>query len=549
MSPAHRRTLNADTFVPRIDEVRPMASAARLASALIVGLVLWTWNRSEPWVYVLVGVFGIASVVSLWRETTGRGNTTGLRYYCSTMAMFVLAQQGTADSTLMLTLCVQPLLMATLLHGIRTGLALSVCTFSGVMLDVGLPGFSPDNLVPALGLVCIAPIMSGVIRPVGALRQRMQLADDLERDLDPRRGLVAVGQETSRRLLAATDARRVVLCHRDAEVPTVLTCDEDDGAFVLSPALSARILNLIAELPTRPMALQAKPNTMTPLDSSDEGLDDPQDRPHCEQLAKLLEADYLQLVPDMPGRSRSGWLLVAYGAGTSRRRRPWPLQPLAAFASDIRRLLQQASYVDSLQSEIAAHERSRIGRDLHDSAIQPYLGLKFAIEALAMQCPANNPLHGPVQELRSVCESELLELRKTVSALRAGSTLGENSLTTALQRQCSRFARIFDIQVDLQVPADLQTNRTLASALLHMVNEALNNVRRHTQAHQVWITLTSSPGGLQLLIRDDAGRRSGKKVPDFEPRSLAERARELGGVLTLRRHGSLDTEIQITLPH
>ena len=37
-----------------------------------------------------------------------------------------------------------------------------------------------------------------------------------------------------------------------------------------------------------------------------------------------------------------------------------------------------------LNEEMAAHARVRIGRDLHDSAIQPYLGLRYAIEALPL---------------------------------------------------------------------------------------------------------------------------------------------------------------------
>ena len=52
-------------------------------------------------------------------------------------------------------------------------------------------------------------------------------------------------------------------------------------------------------------------------------------------------------------------------------------------APELLRIVEQAALVDQLQDENASHERARIGRDLHDSAIQPYLGLKYAVEALA----------------------------------------------------------------------------------------------------------------------------------------------------------------------
>jgi signal transduction histidine kinase len=272
------------------------------------------------------------------------------------------------------------------------------------------------------------------------------------------------------------------------------------------------------------------------------------------QIATLLEAHRLQLVPDAPGEARTGWVLVTYArtglgeAGSGPRNGPWPLRPLAAFAAEMRRLVQQASYVDTLQAEIAAHERARIGRDLHDSAVQPYLGLKFAIDVVAQRCAADNPLHAQVQDLRQFCETELNELRDTVAVLRNGDLRGDNSLVPALRRQAKRFATLFGIETTLDVPDALVASRALSGAVLHMVNEALNNVRRHTKAKNVRVQLTLEPALLHLVVRDDAGQRSGFPAPSFHPRSLSERARELGGSLELRRHNGLDTEIHIVIP-
>ena len=37
-------------------------------------------------------------------------------------------------------------------------------------------------------------------------------------------------------------------------------------------------------------------------------------------------------------------------------------------------------------------ERQKISRDIHDSAVQPYIGLKLALEALARKIPPEHPL-------------------------------------------------------------------------------------------------------------------------------------------------------------
>jgi signal transduction histidine kinase len=179
----------------------------------------------------------------------------------------------------------------------------------------------------------------------------------------------------------------------------------------------------------------------------------------ARRLAQLLGATHLHMAPDAPGDAQSAWLLVAYGPQTRGQAQAWPLHSLAAFAKDMRRLVQQASYVDSLQAEIAAHERVRIGRDLHDSALQPYLGLKFAIDVVAQRCTPDNPLHAQVADLRRFCETELNELRDTVSLLRNGEVRGDNTLVPALLRQAKRFGALFGIQITLQLPDELVTSR------------------------------------------------------------------------------------------
>lgn len=539
-----------DGLPRRPQEQAFLVASQRVSMVVLLGLVLWSANRSLPFVWFLLMFYGLAATFNQWRVTTGRGESfASLPFYWTSAALVLAIARGTAGGELLLVLFLYPLTMCTLLHGVRHALALGAVSAALWVLDLSRWGMEPTHALPALAFLLLPVITSVISYPMAALRQRNLLVADLDQHLDPRRGLVAVGLELGERLRKSTHARRVLICHRDAERPTVLVCDADEGAYAASGVLGDRVLAMLGHLHPVPLAWDVRDTPRA--DRSTKGQTWADESPPgalLKDLAQLLEADHLHLVPDAPGKASTGWMLVVYGPDAGWRQRSWPLPHLAGFAADMRRLLQQASYLDRLQEEIAAHERSRIGRDMHDSAIQPYLGLKFAIEGLALRSEPENRLHTQIQELRGVCDAELVELRRTVSALRAGDHTGENSLAAALQRQCSRFARLFEIQVDLQVPAELPASRTLVSALLHMVNEGLNNVRRHTQAQRVWIHLSDVPGALQLVIRDDAGKQSGKAAPDFEPRSLTERARELGGVLELRRPNGLDTEIHITVP-
>jgi signal transduction histidine kinase len=539
-----------DLVSQRRQEFPALGAAQRVCMAAMLVLVLLSGGRSQPWVWIPLAFYAAAAAVDLWRVTTGRaGSNSRLAFYWASAFLLLVLARGTEGGALLLLLFLYPLSMCTLLHGVRHTLAIAAVSALAWLVDSNGLGVEPSRVVPALALLLVPLFISVAIAPMAALRQRVLLVAELEQELEPRRGLVAVGLVVGERLRQTTAARRVLVCHRDAEVPTLLVCDAEDGAFTASVALHARVLALLNRLPAAPLGIKVSTGLVfNGLERRHQTAEPLPQAAVLMELAKLLEAELLQLVPDAPGRESTGWMLLVYGAEQDRPHKRWPLLPLAGFAADMRRMLQQASYVDRLQEEIAAHERARIGRDLHDSAIQPYLGLKFAIEGLALQCDTANPLHAPVQELRRVCDSELIELRKMVSALRASDISGENSLGTALQRQCTRFARLFDIQVDLQVPADLPVTRRLMSALLHMVNEALNNVRRHTPARQVWISLEAVPGELRLIVRDDAGQRRGEAVPPFEPRSLSERARDLGGTLRVQHRNGLDTEVHITLP-
>ena len=554
-APAATTPTDEHSVARRLDELSPMAAASRFATLWILLLVLWSEGGTQIWAVALVVMALLWASFRLWREITGRGLGTGsAAYYASAIPVMLVVVHHTEHGGLLIALVIHPLTMLTLLYGLRLGMAMAAVGAVGLLLSLRPPGVDTQHLLPAIGLLLLPLIAALALRPVAALRQRIELTSELQRELDPRRGLQAVGLVIADRLRLATAAQRVILCHRDAEVPTLLVADQDDSAYEASPALAARVLPVLAELPVAAMSLNVGSAPGSGLTSDAPVATRQAVEPRLRQLASLLEAQRLQLVPDAPGEPRSGWLLVAYGsqgrAGgePSNASGPWPMRPLAAFAADMRRLIQQASYVDTLQAEIAAHERARIGRDLHDSAVQPYLGLKFAIDVVAQRCEPDNPLHAQVQDLRQFCETELNELRDTVAVLRTGEVRGDNSLVPALRRQAKRFATLFGIETALEMPDEIVVSRALSGAVLHMVNEALNNVRRHSKAKNVWVKLSRDEQALNLVVRDDAGQRSGFPTPSFEPRSLAERARELGGTLALNRHNGLDTEICITIP-
>jgi signal transduction histidine kinase len=214
-------------------------------------------------------------------------------------------------------------------------------------------------------------------------------------------------------------------------------------------------------------------------------------------------------------------------------------------------LLERSDLLEQLQRETAARERERIGRDLHDSAVQPYLGLKYGLEALARQAAANNPLSPSIHQLVQLTTQELQTLRDVVSGLRKGQDpMQSTTFMAALRRQVERFEALYGLKVHIFAPDALQLRGSAAKAVLHMVNEALTNVRRHTEATAVTVLLDVGHDNVVVRLRNDhgaAGRDPVAGVDAFVPRSLKERALEFGGDVTVSRESNF-TEIKITLP-
>jgi signal transduction histidine kinase len=210
-------------------------------------------------------------------------------------------------------------------------------------------------------------------------------------------------------------------------------------------------------------------------------------------------------------------------------------------------LLERSDLLEQLQRETAARERERIGRDLHDSAVQPYLGLKYGLEALVRQAGPDNPIARNVEHLVQLTTQELQTLRDVVSGLRNGEQpMGSTAFMGALHRQSQRFESLYGLKVEIFAPDALQLRGAAAKAVLHMVNEGLTNVRRHSGATTVTLMLEVHANEVVVRIRNDHGA-DGARPMDFVPRSLSERAGEFGGGTLVRIEPDC-TEIVITLP-
>jgi signal transduction histidine kinase len=191
-------------------------------------------------------------------------------------------------------------------------------------------------------------------------------------------------------------------------------------------------------------------------------------------------------------------------------------------------------------------ERRRLRRDLHDG-----LGPLLAGAALSIGVARDGLLTRPeaaadlMGDAASDLDQAIRDIRQLVHGLRPPA-LDDLGLIAAIVTLVPTEA----LQLRVDAVGDLTTITAAAEvAVFRIVQEALTNVMRHARADAAVVTLRHEPHGTRVTIADDGvGLGSAGLLPGVGTVSMAERAAELGGTLTVtagERHG---TVVQAFLP-
>ena len=270
------------------------------------------------------------------------------------------------------------------------------------------------------------------------------------------------------------------------------------------------------------------------------------DRHEGDRLGNLLGTDSFLSLPIGRGHRVLGRLYLGsrrYRYGRS------DLQFLQHMVSPAALILENIQLRDRLTSEVATQERQKISRDLHDGTIQPYIGLKLGLEALRRKVSADSSVAAEINELSQMATNGIAELRRYVAGLRSSpeSALGEESLAVGVRRQAEKFSEYYGVDVQVTAERDVPVNPHLFNEVMLIVREGLSNIRRHTPARQATIALHNLESRLILEFLND-GATSGPGAVGFFPRSIAERARDLGGCVNVEQSKTGHTTVAVEIP-
>jgi signal transduction histidine kinase len=259
-----------------------------------------------------------------------------------------------------------------------------------------------------------------------------------------------------------------------------------------------------------------------------------------EQIAAALDAQSFLTVPFFYRNERPGRLYL-----TAQRRifQATDIDFLHQIIGHVLPVIDNIRLVDRLASEAAEDERRRIARDLHDSVIQPYIGLQIGLGGLRQRFIANTVMVDDVERLIALTEAGIVELRDYAHGL-TNSGEREGSLIPALHRFSRTFTEATGIMVDVQILSQFNINDRFAAEIFQIVAEGLSNIRRHTVSTCAIVRLRHTNDDVIVQIENT---RVGSVAP-FVPRSITERAMSLGGDVRVEQSNENNTVVIVEIP-
>ena len=203
------------------------------------------------------------------------------------------------------------------------------------------------------------------------------------------------------------------------------------------------------------------------------------------------------------------------------------------------------------EAEVAAlEERSRIASEIHDGVAQSMYMLSLNLETCAeLSEREDGDLPKRLKELVPLAKQTLLETRHYIYDLKPVLS-GERGLVEMAENQAKEFQTVTGIPAELSAHGEPRAVSSAAGAgLYRILQEALANVFKHSNATAVEIGLTFDSDRVQLTVQDDGnGFKAEATDRGYGLDNMRQRARELGGTCKILSTPGEGTSVTLTLP-
>ena len=204
-------------------------------------------------------------------------------------------------------------------------------------------------------------------------------------------------------------------------------------------------------------------------------------------------------------------------------------------------------------------ERKRIAQDLHDSVGQGMSAIKYSLERASLLARRDQPEQAVrVVDIAIERTQGVIDEVRAISMNLRPAVLDHLGAVSAIRSFCRDWREVYNtvaVEADIAV-TDQDIPPSIVTSVYRAVQESLNNVARHAQAHRVWVSMRIAAGRLVVRIRDDGvgfgasleGRESRGQPTLLGLRGLRERTERSGGCCKVTSAPGKGTTVRLEWP-
>ena len=196
------------------------------------------------------------------------------------------------------------------------------------------------------------------------------------------------------------------------------------------------------------------------------------------------------------------------------------------------------------------HDRQLVAYEIHDGLVQYIVGALMQMELLHDHLPPDASAQQRYAQAMRYLRNSVDDARRLISGLRP-PILDESGIGPALDYLVNEHRDQNPGTIDLNCTLYNQRfHPVIESSVFRICQEALTNVRKHSQAQQVRVEVQQQEERLQIEVEDNGcGFEIGKvQEKSYGLRGVRQRARLLGGKVQIHTLPGIGTRLLVELP-
>ncbi len=217
---------------------------------------------------------------------------------------------------------------------------------------------------------------------------------------------------------------------------------------------------------------------------------------------------------------------------------------------ELDRSKKQLEELNLYLQKIREEERRLIARELHDELGQALTAVKIDLGTLKLSIDDKKSLKQKIEKISTLVSESIGTVKRLTSELRP-HILDDLGLITAIEWYTTEYKERTGIKMKLNIDKNITLEKDHELVIFRILQESLTNIARHSKAENVEISFSKKHEAIILEVTDNGmglPSTDQKKTKSFGLLNMKERAKEIGGNLTIESESNHGTTIRLTIP-